>query len=226
MSIDFLHIGKTGGTFVKNSLKKYDVDKIVKINNHQQSKINNKIISNKFIFIIRDPVNRYVSGFISRLRKGQPTYFVEWTKNENIAFTNFSTPNDLAEALSSSDENIKANALFAIKHIKHTNSISDYINLENLKKNKDKIFYVCKTETLNNDLQNIYDKLGYNNINVELHENCLHKTPPEFENLKKMSNLAIKNIIEYYLNDYEIIKYLINENYIDKQYKLRLSNYK
>jgi len=101
---DFLHIGKTGGNFFRNIVRKIDKkDKKIIIRGHNNSILNDEI-KNRVIFFVRNPTTRFISGFISRLRKGRPVNNSKWSKNEEIAFNNFKTPNELAEALSSSDK--------------------------------------------------------------------------------------------------------------------------
>ena len=55
----------------------------------------------RFFFFVRDPVGRFVSGFYSRQRKGRPRYSGQWSEREREAYRRFGTPDQLASALSS-----------------------------------------------------------------------------------------------------------------------------
>ena len=56
------------------------------------------------MFLIRDPLARFVSAFNGRLREDRPRYHYPWRDGgERVAFAIFKTPNQLALALSSTD---------------------------------------------------------------------------------------------------------------------------
>ncbi len=120
--IAFIHIGKTGGTFVKQVIR------------HNQGAATGIILPGhtplaeleathtpelRFCFVFRDPVARFVSGFYSRLRMGRPLRKVKWSTQEAVAFSFFPTANSLAEALSSPDDRLKSAAIFAMSAIRH-----------------------------------------------------------------------------------------------------------
>ena len=115
-----LHIGKTGGTFLKSVLQ-HNSSKLppsLKILGHGQtiSSTPDMFGANRQIaFIFREPVARFRSGFMSRLRQGRPVYDSPWTTDEAIAFNWFATPNSLAEALVSDDERLRSAAGFAMQ---------------------------------------------------------------------------------------------------------------
>ncbi len=74
------------------------------------------------IFFLRDPIKRYLSGFYSRQRKGLPHKFYEWTADEEIAFGNFSDPDQLAQSLSSADPDERQREFSRAENIQHVNS--------------------------------------------------------------------------------------------------------
>lgn len=220
INIKFLHIGKTGGSFIKYIINKVDTNGKLELRYHHNSILDGN--TGPCIFFVRDPVKRFISGFISRLRKGQPRIYSEWSRDEQIAFTNFKTPDELATSLSSSDKYIYNKAIHAMNSISHVKmGLSHYlIDIDNIKKHKDKIIYVGKTETMNNDLENVIKMLGYNYIisNDDMDNINTHKTPANYEHMKCLSDLGKQNIIKYFSKDYEIIKYLISEKMIDCSY--------
>ena len=217
IKIKFIHIGKTGGSFFDHILRKIDIKNKIIFNSHNIMLDDNEC---KYIFFIRDPVSRYVSGFISRLRKGQPLYYREWSIYERQSFHFFKTPNELAEALSSSDQKIKEFAFKSMNSILHLRQdISYYVKkLANLKKFKNNILYIGRKETLNNDIKNIIKLLEYEYEidNNDMESKFIHSTPYKYEEIKHLSELGKDNIIKYYEKDYEIIKYLDSNNMISK----------
>ena len=101
----FLHIGKTAGTAIRAVIaqhKETHPDARLDVFTHETTLPDLLGIhpESSVTFFIRDPVERFVSGFNSRLRFGRPRYNVPWTEDEAAAFTRFPTPNALGEALS------------------------------------------------------------------------------------------------------------------------------
>ncbi len=227
-NIKFLHIGKTGGSFIKYALNLFDVKNKVTKCNHLNSIIEDDF-DGYYIFFVRDPVGRFVSGFISRLRMGKPKNCSKWNKDESIAFNNFKTPNELAEALSSSDENIRNKAEHAMNSITHLKmDLSFYLKSKTtLNKNISKILYIGKLETINQCVKNIIELLGYKYSKTKLDfsdEIKTHKTPDKYKQIYYLSELGRKNIVNYYKKDYDIIDFLISKKMINEDYEKYLSN--
>jgi len=165
----FLHIGKTGGTFLKSIASEQDASQpstyLGKHGDTLTSTILNFGLNRKLGFFFRDPMDRFVSGFQSRLRRGLPTYNVDWTVGEATAFSFFETANDLAEALSTDDERLKSAAHFAfgnIFHLKH--GYVHYLNsaealfYEHKQKN---IRICCETVKIDAHISHVLDELGF-----------------------------------------------------------------
>ena len=98
-TIAFLHIGKNAGTqitHVTKQLKKYNI-KIKKY--HHKTKLADLSRNSQYFFSIRNPATRFLSGFYSRKRKGQPRLNIDWNIHEKIAFEQFEHANDIAENL-------------------------------------------------------------------------------------------------------------------------------
>ena len=73
------------------------------------------------VFFLRDPVSRFISGFYSRKRKGQPRYYYEWIPAEELISNIFRTPNELAVSLAddlSKDHSIARMAMENIQHFR------------------------------------------------------------------------------------------------------------
>ena len=117
-----LHIGKTGGTFTKRILKNpesFEAEPVLFVPFGHNIRHDHLPEGARFMFCTRDPVSRFVSGFSSRQRKGQPTTYREWSRGEAAAFARFERPDALARALGSDDAETRAAAQAAMAAIKH-----------------------------------------------------------------------------------------------------------
>ena len=226
--ISFLHIGKTGGTAIKDAwtplregkqksiliTTKSEISYKVKFCGHGTT-VNNLGENELFMFCIRDPIQRFVSGFNSRLRKGRPRYNCPWMESEKIAFSKFKTPNKLAEGLSSANITEKASAQKAMKGIRHVkNPISQWTGtFEEIMEIKDRIFFIFNQETLNDD-----HDLFLNRISIcedDKSKIVLRKSHVgDASNSTKLSALAVKNLQHYYKEDIvlheRLLEYKIN----------------
>jgi hypothetical protein len=115
----FLHIGKTGGTAVKSALGNASDGAYDLVLHAHGTRLEQVPPGDRFFFVLRDPVERFVSGFYSRHRQGRPRYRSPWSPEEERAFQHFDTPEALGIALSSSDSDARAQALAAMRSIAH-----------------------------------------------------------------------------------------------------------
>ena len=215
--IRFLHIGKTGGSFIRDTIKQIDTHHKVRFLEHKDSQLKDN--NNKYIFFVRDPISRFISGFWSRYRKGKPKYNIEWTEDEEKAFKTFKTPNELAEALYSIKPNIRKEANDAMNAISHLRmDLSFYLkDIENINNCINNIFYVGQLENINNDLNNLILKLGYSTKTLKEEGDdsiSQHKTPAKYLERSEISIIGKKNIQRFYKNDYKIINFLQSKNII------------
>lgn len=133
-----LHIGKTGGTLMKKILKNpacFADEGTLFVPFGHNIRHDHLPRGARFAFATRDPAKRFLSGFYSRKRKGQPATYREWTKAEAAAFARFETARALAEALDAPDPVEQAaakTAMAAIKHVgqPHTHWFPDRARLE------------------------------------------------------------------------------------------------
>ena len=172
--ITFIHIGKTGGSTIQTllNLKQYHLT-------------NNYNLNNKFIIWIRNPIARFVSAFnmsyvnvnfkmfISSLKDLEPRsvllkyrigrylskkqdYIFDKRYDELIKY--FQTANKLAEALTSNIKNVRQKAEelmnYPLEHI--YKGIGWYLNNGRFVKNhNNKIFFVGKQESMDEDLERL-----------------------------------------------------------------------
>ena len=115
--VKFIHVGKNGGTTVEAFFKG-----VGKSFAPQQccghSTILSKDQSTCYVTLIRDPMDRWVSGYLSRFRSGCPSHCSRNIQQEWV-WKAFPSPNHLAEAFSSPDKNYRALSLRAHAEILH-----------------------------------------------------------------------------------------------------------
>jgi len=210
VKVHFLHIGKTGGTAIKHALHctNYEVETkkyIIYCHPHSFS-LEDVPPNEKVFFFVRDPVSRFISGFYSRRRKGEPRYYGEWSSEEKKSFENFKTPNELGLALSSKDNALKEKAIQAMKSIEHVrSSYGDWIKDEKYFLEKiDQVLFIGTQENLSNDFQNLKALLGISgNTTLPIDNVDMHKNPDNIN--KKLDTVAIQNIKNWYKTDYDLL---------------------
>lgn len=210
-----LHIGKTGGTAANTVLKaakKLRLARRVGIYGHHVS-LQDVVDRNKtrnLVFFIREPTSRYISAFNSRLRMGYPRHGNEWTEKEEIAFAHFKTPNQLAEALSSGDAELRRQAKDAMTGIRHLRrDYRHYLgSVELLEQERDRIYFIGATESFESDFCLLRKLLGVpDDLELPTDDYGAHRTPDGFE--KTVSELGRRNIENYYTVDYEIYRWCV-----------------
>ncbi len=206
--IHFLHIGKTGGTAVKHVLKQSPTTKSYAIYLHNHGTNFEDIPKGeKIIFFLRDPISKFISGFYSRKRQGQPRIFKPWSQEEKIAFEYFPTPNQLAISLSSKDLEVRSHAERAMRSIGHVKSSywKWFHNEEYFKNRVSDIFFIGFQESLSKDFEILKEKLGISDqIELPIDDIKAHKNPKGVD--KSLEDIAIKNLRKWYKIEYQFIE--------------------
>ena len=200
----FIHIGKCGGDTVRKELKSYNI----KFSSIHIKKCKYKPNKN-YIIVIRNPINRFISAFNWRYylvcdSKKQENRF----KNEKNILSKYQNVNNLCSDLKINQNifNGKKSSDNYIHHLKE--DIFFYLKNFIDKCPKEQILGVICTETIKNDMKNIF------NIDILNHKN----------NNKKYSKVITDEnyqILKNYLkNDYLIIDKLYEKEWISEdQYK-------
>ncbi|MGK7930085.1 MAG: sulfotransferase family 2 domain-containing protein [Microcystaceae cyanobacterium] len=204
---NFIHIGKTVGTAVKHTLQNHLVTDryIIQLRGHTCT-LRDLPKGEKYFFILRDPVQRFVSGFYSR-KRWEKEGVKSWPAKEAKAFKQFTTPNDLALALASDQIAIKEAAIQGMQHIGHVcTSYWDWFETEAyfLSRMED-VLYVGFQETLNQDFLNL-KKLLHLPVELELPDNPekSNRISQKFD--KRLTNEAHKYLRLWYRRDYDFIE--------------------
>jgi hypothetical protein len=203
MRTHLLHIGKTGGNALKHALRPYKTSSSLDMVFHPHSvRLSDVPVGESVLFMLRDPVDRFISGFNSRRRRGRPLNNFEWTQDEAAAFTAFPTANDLAEALSVAEDRRRAAAVAAMRGIYHVKSSSG--------SRRDDISWVGLTSRLADDFERLKQILG---LPVE----CVLPADPVASHRRLdtdetcLSPVGIKNIEQWYAADYRFLTYFAEE---------------
>lgn len=161
MTLHFLHVGKTGGTAIKEVLVNSLGVRQTPFGWFHHSAADTTPLreippEDYFFFCVRDPISRYASAFYSRWTKGRPRYYFEWSEKERVAFERFHTPQQLADALASADREEREAAETAMVSIRHIGRLSNRLgSRELLEERADRIVYVGRQETLPADWQHL-----------------------------------------------------------------------
>jgi Sulfotransferase family len=206
--VHFLHINKTAGTSIKVALNRYKFSGKYSLILHDHDTTLNDIPQNeKIFFFLRDPVSRFISGFNTRLREGYPRNKAPHSSGEKTAFNQFLTPNELALALSSENDQIKKAACEAMEKIGHVKTkYWDWFDAEEtLLRRREDILFLGYQETFAEDFNRLVKKLGFT-VKITFPQNDIdtHRTPPNMS--KRIDPEAIENLKKWYFSDYHFIK--------------------
>ena len=159
--IHFLHIGKTGGTAVRNALSGHvDTGRYRLVLHGHNVGFTNIPPGEKVAFFLRRPQDRFISGFNSRKRKGRPRYNAEWSELERRIFSTFCSPNELAKTLSESDSPSHALAISAMRNIMHLLPYQVWLtSMEYIESRIDDVFFIGFQESLLADFQTLVTML-------------------------------------------------------------------
>lgn len=201
MKYQFLHISKTGGTALSEVLERFE-DKVRK--RGHRFRLEDIPETRKVVFVVREPVDRFVSGFNSRLRKGLPRHRLPWSPAERVAFRRFKTPNALAEALSGSEEE-RAAAQAAMDGIMHSSLKLTYTlgTLPEFESRREQIAWIGHQPTLTADFERLKALLGLpDDATLPTDPVRSHATPEGYET--GLSETGRANLAEWYKDDYPV----------------------
>jgi len=206
--VHFLHVGKTGGSAIKHAIKNNCMESAYKFRFYPHGVVLRDIPEGeKFVFILRDPVARFVSGFYSRQRQGKPRYNIPWRPGERKAFELFNTPNQLANALSSWNLDKRKKACMAMKRITHVKDSywkwfenEDYFNSR-----VPDIFFIAFQEQLADDFEILKHMLGCPaSAALPGDDIKAHRNPGNLDTT--LDEKAIKNLKGWYKDDYGFMR--------------------
>ena len=197
-SICMLHIGKTGGSYLRSILKHNEARWTLPLHllGHGATL---KGTAKRFgadrqlAFVVRDPLVRFSSAFYSRQRQGRPTYQSQWSAEEAAAFLWFETAEELALALASKNEREKSAALFAFNAIQHLKGdLRHYLGgVETLLAARDNIAVCVDLPDLDAHLPKIMACLGVPDYVMPPNPET-HNSPNQIPNLSPRAEAALR----------------------------------
>ena len=202
--IHFLHIGKTGGTALGRVFHGNQRVGNSWLGLHEHSTTVRRLPKNdQFTFVLRDPVDRFVSAFYSRYRQGKPAYSIPWTEAEASAFASFPDANSLAEALSSPEPECRESARAAMHAIGHVRTrYRDWLgSVENLSELSHRIPLAGWQPELDSYLCCLVDTLGGDPGQYRFPSNAAKSHKGGHGGRAELSDLAIENLLEWYGDD-------------------------
>ena len=90
-----MHIGKTAGTALRFTLVEIRRRPHTEWSTGHTTRLDECPPGQKFFFCVRDPTDRFLSGFLSRQREGRPRFDMPWNEEEAIAFSRFSSAEEM-----------------------------------------------------------------------------------------------------------------------------------
>jgi hypothetical protein len=206
-----LHIGKTGGTAMKDVFKALgpqEQGRYELVLHRHTTRLPGVPRGEKVFFVVRDPVDRYVSGFNSRLRCGRPRYNTLWTEAERVAFGQFPSADSLGCALSSEnlEERTRAyTAMISIRHVRDT-YWRWFASREYLDTRLDDLLLIQWFPDLTPTFPRLRDALGLpGSIDLPGDDLRRHKSPDDVD--RRLSDEARRNLEKWYGRDYAFIDY-------------------
>ncbi len=196
-----LHIPKTGGTAVRVALG--GLPRGVFHCGGHMARLTDVPAGETVVFGIRDPISRFVSGFNSKLRKGQPRNHVEWTPVQQEGFARFPNPNSLAEGLSDRNFAVREWASRLIRDMFHTGvPLSFWFDsVDYLRSRRADIGFIWLQGELPSDFELMKPALGLPaDLRLPTDPVGSHVTPPGFET--DVSDLAIANLAGWYRGEF------------------------
>lgn len=204
--IHLLHVGKTGGTAVKHALESLEESPLA---THKHSfTLAHTPPGVRVAAFVRDPVDRFVSAFNSRKRKGRPRHDSRWSEYETAAFGSFSSADGLALALSAGDPRERRAAEDAMRAIYHVRcSLWEWFGgPAKLRSRANDLWFVGRQESLDRDFGILCRSVGLEGLRLPSDEYASHRTPAGMAT--SLSEGARANLRRWYRRDYECIELL------------------
>lgn len=196
----FLHVRKTGGSAIGHALAPIAQAHRIVIHGHAV-RLADIPGDDGVFFFLRDPVERFVSGFNSRWRHGRPLRDLTWTAGEERSFAHFQSPNALAEALGACDPERAALARYAMRNINHvSSSFTDWFTLEELASRREHIVLLGLQAHLDADFEVIKRRLALpDSVKLPADPVFAHRTPPGCDAV--LTPTARANVAAWYAGD-------------------------
>jgi len=200
----FLHVGKNAGSALKRGLRDAPQGTHFDVALHPHGvRMMDLPRGDKFFFVVRDPIDRFLSGFSSRQRQGAPRFHQAWTEGEARAFSRFLDPNALGSALASegAERDAAIDALRSIEHVR-TSYWDWFGNPSTFLRRERNVLWIGFVETLDAQLPNLANRLGLDEISLPSDDKLAHRSSSQPHPLEAPARNALA---AWYARDYEFI---------------------
>ena len=215
-SIVFLHVPKTSGTsFRKFSTKAaaHGYPLPLRIKHHCKFLLLTSVLPNaKIAIIARDPIERYISAFNSRLRGGRPQNNIPWNDKTAIAFSLFNDPIDWIEGLVSADDWTISAARYVRKNVNLIRYDYEFYfgSVETVHQNASRLI-VGTMKDYEDFLRRVLIHCDVEFDDVSQHLKTYHKARrPTSELTEQLDPVARAKLMEYFADEYEIYNALLD----------------
>ncbi|MCB1485958.1 MAG: sulfotransferase family 2 domain-containing protein [Bauldia sp.] len=213
----FLHIPKTGGSgvgrFLAGIAKEVEGARVpIRLSHAWTAK---KILKFhpeiKIHFLIRDPIERLVSAFQTRLREGAPGLGPAWRVGEAAAFAFFSDPSQWMLALISDDNRLKSAAYFTLQNVRllRLNYVHFFESPEYLATIRDNLGVVTPIERTGEFLDAMCHISGVDPTMIERHYSQFRVSKVRSADfVEQLTDKERQRLMQVFQPDYAIYDYL------------------
>ena len=223
--IQFVHVGKCAGSSIRCALDELDINCKEFHCNDANVALSSQLKANTssyYLVSVRDPIKRFISAFYWDYYEKRilndlygPNDF--WKKIYEV----FTSPNELAESLTSQDFFLKEMAQNYIynSHLHAHYTLSWYFSVDNVKFLNNENCHVVRTERADEDFLTFLKKIGANSsiFNGLAREKQDYKHSINNYNIA-LSELGKHNLENAYFEDYIILDGFFRKGLIDKRY--------
>ena len=214
MAVHFLHVSKAGGSALRHAIRASRVQAggpltspWGRIRGHDHGFRFADVGSDDMAVItLRDPATRFVSAFLSRLRKGAPRYYNEWSSHERRSFEWFSSPRALADALAESSGELRERAEFALRSIRHVRDPMTHWTGDAgyVRERAENVLYVARQETLDADWESLKELLDLPRGQMLSRDPIVaHRSADVLD--REISPKGVRALRDWYATDYELL---------------------
>lgn len=200
--VHFLHIGKNAGSQIGQVARQINErsDRLRVVVQGHSVRLLDLPEGARYFFSIRDPIRRFVSGFYSRKRRGQPRIHVPWSPHEALAFQRFEHANDLAESLDERGVR-RIHAFCAMKSISHVSMDQvGWFDRAGFFLEVRPPVWIVRQEHLAEDLRSLMGRLGCGELPLVLSDSvAAHRN--DYSGIPPLSERARTNLTRWYAQD-------------------------
>lgn len=215
MKAGFILIGGTGGDAVEALLSRPCERHGIEFSRFpQHTRIDDVLKADpdiRLCFGVSDPLERFVSVFWSRLRRGGPHTNTTWSADEMAVFQWFKSPTHLAEALSSEDERQVSAALFAfdaLGDLKH-NYEFHMESVDKLKSIESRIFMAWDMAEFGERDRELWHSVGLPADQFRTPAKPLGERARPRPHEEELSALAKRNLQTFWRKDFALYNYVL-----------------